>query len=154
MSQVHRNDLLAAEIYPDSTNFEDSNGILQNGSSGIIDCVEFQYNRQGEVIAKRDQNGTIHEYVYDDLGRLLHDRITTLAAGIDGGVRRISTVYDVVGNVRSVTSWNNATVGQGTVLNQVLYEYDNHGLLAREFSNPGGAVVVATTPHIGYTASQ
>ena len=88
---------------------------------------------------------------YDDLGRLLHDRITTLATGIDGSVRRISTVYDVVGNVRSVTSWNNATVGQGTVLNQVLYEYDNHGLLAREFSNPSGAVVVATTPHIGYT---
>jgi len=48
----------------------------------------------------------------------LHDRITTLATGINGGVRRISTVYDVVGNVRSVTSWNNATVGQGTVLNQ------------------------------------
>ena len=84
--------------------------MLQNGPDGVVDRVEFQYNRQGEVIAKRDQNGTVHEYVYDDLGRLLHDRITTLALGIDGGVRRISTVYDVVGNVRSVTSWNNATV--------------------------------------------
>ena len=29
--------------------------------SGVVDRVEFQYNRQGEVIAKRDQNGTIHE---------------------------------------------------------------------------------------------
>ena len=41
---IHRNDMLAAEIYPDSTNFEDANGILQNGAGGVVDRVEFQYN--------------------------------------------------------------------------------------------------------------
>ena len=43
----------------------------------------------GEVIAKRDQNGTIHEYMHDDFGRLLHDRITTLASGVNGTVRSL-----------------------------------------------------------------
>jgi len=148
--QVYRNDWLAAEIYPDSDDTE-STSSMANGADGVADRVEFEYNRQGEVIAKRDQNGTVHTYEYDNLGRLLHDRITTLASGIDGAVRRISTVYDVVGNVKSVTSFDNATVGSGNVINQVVYEYDNNGLLSKEFSNPSGTVNVATTPHIGYT---
>jgi RHS repeat-associated protein len=138
--------MLAAEIYPDSTNVENANGILQNGSGGVVDRVEFQYNRVGERIAKRDQNGTVHEYEYDNLGRILHDRVTTLAADVDGTVRRISTVYDLVGNVRSVTSFG----VNNNVVNQVMYEFDSNGLLAKEFSNASGAVV-ASTPHIGYT---
>ena len=97
-----------------------------------------------------DQNGTIHEYVYDNLGRLLHDRITTLASGIDNAVLRISTAYDVAGNVKSVTSYNNAAVGSGTIVNEVMYEYDTNGLLSKEFSNPSGGVLVST-PYIGYT---
>ena len=113
-------------------------------SSGVVVCI-------GERIAKRDQNGTVHTYEYDNLGRLLHDRITTLAANVDGAVRRISTVYDTAGNVKSVTSYDNATVGSGNVVNQVVYEYDANGLLAKDYSHPGGAVVVASTPYIGYT---
>ena len=31
------------------------------------------------------------------------------------------------------------------------HRYDTNGLLAKNYSNPGGAVVVATTPYIGYT---
>ena len=104
------------------------------------------YNRQGEVIAKRDQNGTVHTYEYDGLGRLLHDRVTTLATGIDGLVRRISTVYNAVGNVKSVTSHNSATVGSGSVVNQVQYEYDSNGLLLRGYSNPSGSVSLSSTP--------
>ena len=150
-SQVYRNDLLAAEIYPDSTNFEDASGILQNGTSGVVDRVEFQYNRLGERMAKRDQNGTVHTYDYDNLGRLLHDRVTTFGTNVDTAVKRISTAYDVIGNVKSVTSYDNATVGSGNVVNQVLYEYDTNGLLSKDFSNPSGAVNTASTPYIGYT---
>ena len=144
---IYRNDMLAAEIYPDSDDSENSSGILQNGSDGVMDRVEFQYNRIGERIAKRDQNGTIHTYEYDNLGRLLHDRITTLAANVDGAVRRISTVYDAAGNVKSVTSFD----GSNNIVNQVMYEYDANGLLAKDYSNPSGAVQVASTPYIGYT---
>ena len=76
----------------------------------MLFAKEFQYNRQGEVIAKSDQNGTIHTYVYDLLGCLLHDCIITLATGVDGAVRRITIAYDVVGNVRSVTKFNNEAI--------------------------------------------
>jgi len=142
--------MLAAEIYPDSDD-SDSGISLSSGSDGVVDRVEFQYNRAGEVFAKRDQNGTVHTYEYDNLGRILHDRITTLASGVDGAVRRISTAYDVVGNMKSVTSYDNATVGSGNVVNQVVYEYDANGLLAKDYSNPSGAVATSTTPYIGYT---
>ena len=103
---IYRNDMLAAEIYPDSDDSENVSGVLQAGTDGVVDRVEFLYNRIGERIAKRDQNGTVHTYEYDNLGRLLHDRITTLASGIDGAVQWISIAYDVVGNVKSVTSYD------------------------------------------------
>jgi len=75
----------------------------------------------------------------------------SLAANVDGAVRRISTAYDVANNVKSVTSYDNMTVGSGNVVNQVLYKFDTNGLLAKEFSNPNGVVNVASTPYIGYT---
>ncbi|MCL2624019.1 MAG: RHS repeat-associated core domain-containing protein, partial [Planctomycetaceae bacterium] len=148
---IYRNDLLVCEIYPDSDDFENPSGVLQNGPDGTIDRVEFMYNRIGERIQRKDQNGTVHVYEFDNLGRLLHDRVTTLGSGVDGAVRRISTAYDVVGNVKSVTSYNNATVGTGTVVNEVKHEYDANGLLAKDFSNPSGAVNTSTSLYVGYT---
>ena len=74
-------------MYPDSDDTENiSSNILQNGSDGIADRVEFQYNRLGERVWKKDQNGSIHTYEYDNLGRVIHDRITTLGSGVDGAV--------------------------------------------------------------------
>ncbi|MDD3589156.1 MAG: hypothetical protein PHO46_02630 [Thermoguttaceae bacterium] len=40
---------------------------------------------------KKTQNGTVHRYVYDNFGRILHDQITALGANVDGAVRKIST---------------------------------------------------------------
>ena len=87
------------------------------------------------------QNGTVHTYEFDNLGRLLHDRVTTLGSGVDGAVRRISTAYNVVGNVKSVTSYDNATVGTGTVVNEVKYEFDTNGLLRRNFKILRGRLI-------------
>ena len=42
--------------------------------------------------------------------------------------------------------WNKSNV----VVNQVLHEFDANGLLAKDFSNPSGAVNTTSTPHIGY----
>ena len=42
--------------------------------------------------APRGQNGTVHNYDYDNLGRMIHDRITDVGTGVDTSVRRISTV--------------------------------------------------------------
>jgi len=108
--------------------------------------VEYSYNRLGEVLTKTDQNGTIHAYEYDNLGRLLHDKITTLATGVDGLVLKISTMYNVVGHVESVTSYDVAD----NIVNEVKYEYDTNGLLAKEYQNPSGAVSGASL-YVGYT---
>ena len=65
---MFRNDLLRAEIYPDSDDTES----LQNGPDGIFDRLEIRYNRLGERIEKKDQNGSVHVFEYDLLGRVLH----------------------------------------------------------------------------------
>ena len=149
---TYRNDMLTAEIYPDSDNFEDSSGFLQNGPSGLVDRVEFQYNRTGERMRmrKRDQNSSIHTYEYDNLGRLIHDRITTLGSTVDGAVRRISTEYTVTGQAKLITSYDNATVGSGGIVNQIAYTYDENGQLSREYTAHDGAVDLLTTPFIEY----
>ena len=82
---VYRNDLLRAEIYPDS---DDPTSLTSNGTDGTYDRVEYKYNRQGEVIERKDQNGTVHSYGYDKLGRRTQDRITTQGSGIDTAALR------------------------------------------------------------------
>jgi hypothetical protein len=57
---VHRNDLLRAVIYPDSLDTY-SGGTLNDGTDSQYDRVEYKYNRQGEVIELKEQNGTVHE---------------------------------------------------------------------------------------------
>src|SRR5438552_3209253 len=93
-SDVASNDLLRAVIYPDS---DDTSSPLGNGSDGIYDRVEFKYNRVGEVKEKKDQLQTVHTLDYDALGRFAHDRITTLASGVDNAVLRVSRTYEVRG---------------------------------------------------------
>jgi RHS repeat-associated protein len=148
---IYRNDLLVAEIYPDSNDAEIfSSGVIQNGTDGVTDRIEFQYNRLGELIWKRDQNGTIHQYTYDDLGRMLHDCVTTLGSGVDGSIRRISTTYNEIGQVETITSYSSATAGSGNVVNQIKYEYDSSGLLLKEYQNPNDAVTTSSS-YVGYT---
>ena len=37
-------------------------------ADNVADRVEFQYNRIGERIGRKDQNGTVHAYEFDNLG--------------------------------------------------------------------------------------
>src|SRR5262249_46361077 len=128
-SDVASNDLLRFEQYPD-------------GSS--TDRVEYKYNRLGQVTEVKDQNGTVHALEYDALGRLLHDRVTTLASGVDGAVRRISRAYEERGLLETLTSYDNASVGSGSVVNQIKYEYDGFMLLTKESQEHGGSVGSST----------
>src|SRR6185437_13824588 len=84
-SSIARNDLLRATIYPDAVD--------------ATDRVTQGYNRQSQVIQRTDQNGTVHTYDYDLLGRQTDDIVTSLGLGIDGAVQRISTSYEVRGLV-------------------------------------------------------
>jgi RHS repeat-associated protein len=144
---VYRNDLVRAEIYPDS---DDTTG-LGDGNDGTYDRVEFQYNRQGQRIEMKDQLTSVHAYELDKLGRLTHDRVTTLATGVDGAVRRISTSYDIRGLREKVTSYDNATVGSGNVVNEVAWEYNDLGALEKEYQEHEGAKD-ANTLYVQYNA--
>ena len=143
---IHRNDLLRAEIYPDP----DDTTALGNGSDGVYDRVEYEYNRQGELVEMTDQNGTVHEYDYDQLGRLTQDRVTTVGLGIENRVLRVQQTYEVRGMLQTVTNYSNATVGSGWVLSEVKFVYNDFGQLETEYQDHDAVVNTQATPKVGY----
>lgn len=119
-----------------------------DGSS--TDRVEYKYNRQGQIREIKDQNSNIRVLDYDELGRLEHDRVTTLGSGVDGAVLRISRTYEVRGMLEKLTSYNDATAGSGTVVNEVQYSYNAFMQLGAEYQSHGGTVDTGTTPKVQY----
>jgi hypothetical protein len=69
------------------------------------------------------------ETSYDTLGRAIHQRWTTAAGGFDTAVRRISSTYGNDGDLELVTQYDNATVGSGTIVDEVKYVQDGWGNL-------------------------
>ncbi|MDY0170673.1 MAG: hypothetical protein RBS80_29295 [Thermoguttaceae bacterium] len=137
---ICRNDLLRAEIYPDSDDTPD----LGDGADGVFDRVEYEYNRLGETIQKKDQNGTVHTYDYDPLGRQVGDRVTELGEGVDGAVRRIERTFEVRGLPETITSFDSPT--SGGVVNQVKMEYNSFGQLISDYQEHAAVVSVGTSP--------
>ena len=136
---IARNDLLQAKVYPD--------GAVPPSA----DCVTYEYNRLGELTQQADQAGTVHAFRFDKLGRLLHDCVSLPEnSHIDNAVLRISRTYNERGLLASVTSWDNATVGNGSILNQVTREYNVFGQLKTEKQAHGGAVQTTGTPEVDY----
>jgi RHS repeat-associated protein len=111
LSSVADNRLLRKVQYPDS--------------SGSSDGVRYAYNAIGEQTVTLDQAGNQIETEYDDLGRQLDRRATTIAAGFDNLVRRIGITYDDLGRTSTVSQYDVSSV----VLDQVKYEYDGWGNL-------------------------
>ena len=106
--------------------------------------MEFKYNRQGQRAEKKDQNGTVHVFEFDGLGRLVHDRATTLGTDVDGAVRRTCTTYEVRGMAEKITNYDSAAVGGGSVVNEVVFEYNDLGMLAKEHQEHEGAKDAST----------
>jgi RHS repeat-associated protein len=121
-SGVARHDLLTYITYPDTGR------------------VGYTYNSQGEQVTVTDQRGTVHTLYYDLLGRLTDDCVTTVGSGTDNAVLRVSTTYEVRGMVETVTSYNNATPGSGTALNQVALTYNTFSQLIEDAQEHSGAV--------------
>ncbi|TWT55980.1 tRNA3(Ser)-specific nuclease WapA precursor [Allorhodopirellula solitaria] len=134
-SAIASSSLLRREIYPDST--------------GTSDSVSYTYNRQSQRTSLTDQNGTTRQYDFDALGRQTQDRVTTLGAGVDGTIRRVEQTYDVRGNVSAVTCYNNASVGSGSIENQITRQFDGFGQVTKTFQSHSGAVNPASTPSVG-----
>lgn len=136
-SELATSTLKRKEIYPDSVDSDD--------------VIKFTYNRQQQVTTVTDQQGTVHSYDFDKLGRPTQDRVTTLGSGVDNAVRRIATTYEVRGMKQTITSHDNATVGSGSVLNQCQFVYNAFGQLITEYQSHGGTVNTSTTPKVQYT---
>ena len=144
-SGVASNSLVRSKMYPDS----DDPGPGEDGADLTYDRVEYRYNRQAELIEQTDQNGTVHGYDYDGLGRLVADRVTTLGTGVDGAVQRITRSYDRAGRLSGVGSWSAAT--GGTAVNDVALAYNGFGQLTSDYQSHSAAVNTGTTPKVGYT---
>jgi RHS repeat-associated protein len=111
----------------------------------------YTYNALGDPATATDRNGTTHAYTFDVLGRPTADAVTALGAGVDGAVRRLETAYDGQGNASLFTSYD-ATAG-GTVVNQVLDQFNGLGQLTAEYQEHSGAVNTLTSPAVQYAYS-
>lgn len=109
-------------------------------SSGGPDVVTFAYNAQGQRVWKKDQEGNILEWDFDDSGREVHERVSTLDADFDGDVRRVSTTYDDLGRRSTVVQFDHATVGSGSATDGVAYTYDGWGNLIEYEEDRNSAV--------------
>jgi RHS repeat-associated protein len=126
-STIATGHLLRAVKYPDSGN---AGTTVANIDSDSSDVVSYAYNAQGQATLTKDQAGNIIENDYDTAGRQTERRVTTLAGGFDGAVRRIETTYLSRGPTDKVTQYDNATVGSGSVTDEVEYAYDDWGNVA------------------------
>lgn len=135
-SEIASSLLKRTEIYPDSE--DDDNVIL------------FSYNRQSETIQTTDQGGAVHEFDYDLLGRQIQDRVTALGADVDDAVLRIETTFEVRGMKEHLTSYDDATAGMGTTVNDCQYAYNDFGQLTVEYQSHDGAVDPDATPKVQY----
>src|SRR5579884_3188682 len=140
-SGVNSNDILSATQYPDP---------YSDQLSSQLDT--YLANALGDVVQSTDRNGNVHQYSYDTLGRLTSDAVTTLGAGVDGTVRRITYGYDSQGNPSLITSYNAAS--GGSIVNQVQDVYNGLGQLTGEYQSHSGAVVQGTTPEVQYAYNE
>ncbi len=112
----------------------------------------WHYNRQAQAVRYADASGNVHHYDFDHAGRLLHDRVDTLAAGIDDAIRRISYLHDSHGRLNQVASWSHQTVGRGAMRNQAVFDYDPFGNLSHDWQSHHGQTT-AQTPKVGYESA-
>jgi hypothetical protein len=112
--------------------------------------MKFRRSTPDPFVCRQLQNGTVHDYDYDLLGRKTQDCVSMLGTGVDGTVLRIQTTYEVRGMVQNVTSFDNASVGNGNIVNDAQMAYNDFGKLATDYQSHSGPVNTATTPNVQY----
>ena len=123
-SKIASGNLLRATRFPDSTNAGTTSAAIDSDSS---DVVSHAYNAQRQEVLKKDQAGNVIERTLDTRGRETARRVTTLASGFDGAVRRIETAFDALGRTETVTQADAAT--SGSTVDQVKCTHDGWGNL-------------------------
>ena len=130
-SEVAQNGVIVGKVYPTG-----------ESSTNTV-------NRQGEVNTHTQPNGTNHEYTRNKVGAVIHDAVTTLGPDIDDTVLRISSVFNNRGLIELISSFDNATIGAGNVINQVKRVYDAFNQVIEDQQEHSGAVD-ANTPAVTY----
>jgi RHS repeat-associated protein len=161
-SGVARNDLLTSTAYPDVTpawstltTGQWANLTVDQWANMPIDppagndVTTVTYNRLGQRVTFTDQRGTIRTFYYDLLGRQTNDCVTTVGSNTDNAVLQIAMTYEIRGMASTITSTNSATVGSGTIVNQVQLTYNTFGQLIEDEQAHSGAVS-GTTPSVQY----
>ncbi len=137
---IARTDLLKAKLYP----------LDLDASGQVLRQTTYTYDRQSRVTGSADPNGTVHAFVLDKLSRVLHDRVTAFGTGINNTVRRISLEYTDRAQLGKISSYTSATVGSGTIVNQVALSYNAFNQLIEDAQSHSGAVT-GSTPKVGYS---
>lgn len=123
------------------------------GSTEGSDRVEYSYNQLGELAKIKDQNGTVHEYDYDLMGRFAADRVTTVGTGIDNSVRQVLRTYEVRGLVKSLSQSTSSAKSPAstTITDQILFIYNAFGQPLAEVQQHSGPVIFDGDPQVSYT---
>ena len=115
--------------------------MLYPDAADVADSVQMQYNLQSEPTFVQDQNGTVHQYLRDLLGRQTSDIAVTLGAGVYGtgmddfyAMLRIDTAYEIRGMVNLLTSY--ADIGAATIVNQVALTFGDFEQATQESQDP------------------
>ena len=132
-SGITSNDVVGETRWPDPS----------TGAASGSEEETVTVNALGQTVTSEDRNGNVHTYTYDVLGRVASDAVTTLGGGVDNAVLRIETAYDGQGNPYLITSYD-ADTG-GSVVNQVMREYNGLGQMTAEWQEHAGAVDTETT---------
>ncbi len=133
--------------YPDIN--DDGTGNLGEPSPKSDGWVTFTYHHDGTVATRTDQVGSVLTYDYDTLRRKTHELLSA-GSGVDTAVLQLATAYDTSGRVSTLTSRDSATKDAGSVVNQVVLEYDGLGQLTKDYQEYNGAKDVNTL-FTGYT---
>ena len=110
--------------------------------------VLFEYDRMGGKTRATDQNGSIHDYHFNQGGQLVADVVDTLGSAVDGSVRRIEWTYDHRRRLDKTTCLD--AVSAGSVVNEIQYVYNAFGQVTSEYQQDGASVNLTTTPKVGY----